>query len=348
MRSKPFSLFLLSLILGAGSASAMAQETAATIPDAFLGTYDLTYGDFSNGAGADYFSDGESVTLVLKSGGVLCVSGDQYTDPVFRNGNTAEAIWSSGSLEFAVSDLNGSFNEVNLMVNGSFAGQFSGSKTSSDVTCTGSGGNGNGGGSGPISLDTNAQNMLNLAENLFSNLLSNGSALKQLGGYTYRYYPGSGAYIGFKDGQVYVLGGPFGNALKSYGAVSKVTVSLQNYEASIQVDAGDLGGGGDGNVDITGVYDLTIDGDISIIAQGITLPPQAFNVVITNVVAPDPSDVDAIDNVITETLEGVSGIADLKVVVTNNTDSRITFSVSFTATQNGASVSMDLEYDYVK
>lgn len=198
--------------------------------------------------------------------------------------------------------------------------------------------------SGSISLTTQQQDMLDLAEELFSSIFSGGGELKQASGYTYRYYAGSGAYVGFKDGSVYTVGGPFGKALASYGPISQVTVKLENRKAKIELNAGDID---TGDVDITGEFDLTVSGEISVISV-VTIPPQAFEVTINDIVAPDPGDTDEITDVISDTLENVTGVQDLVIVVTNNTSTRVTFSVSFTAVQNGVTVEMDLEYDYVK
>ncbi len=294
--------------------------------------------------------------MVLKSGGIMCLDGVQYTDPELRNGNPAEAYWSgSDNVEFAVSNLQTSFNEVNVSDNGSFAGQLSGSKVSDDITCSGSG---SGNGSGSISLDTDAQSMLDLAEDLLSNALSGGGDLKEVQGYVYRYYAACGAYIGFKDGVVFTFGGPFGNRLKARGSIGQVTGSLQNYQASITVDSSggsvdvdldvDAGDIDTGDVDITGEWDLTISGTVATVVAGVAAPGLEFSVSIQNIAAPDPSDTDEVISALTETLEGVSGIEIQHIAVDNNTDSQFTFAVHFTASQNGATVDMQLLYDYVR
>ena len=338
MRSKPFLKFVFVFFTFLFSTILIAQESPATIPDSFFGTYELTYGDFSNGA-VTAFSDGEVVTFVIQSGGVLCINGTEVSNPVFKNGNMVEAFWTDADgLEYGFSNISSeNFNEANLFEDGSFAGQFTGTRISDETSCVG--------GSEEVSLSTDAQGVLDLAEELFGNFFSNGSALGTVQGYIYRYYPSSGAYIGFKDGNVFTFGGPFGKTLKNFGAVSQVNISLQNQKAKIELDADDIE---TGDLDITGEFDLTISGDISTIVAGIAAPPVAFEVTINDIVAPDPSDTDEVTNIITETLEGVSGISELEIVVTNNTESRITFSVAFSAVQNGVTVSMDLEYDYVR
>lgn len=120
-------------------------------------------------------------------------------------------------------------------------------------------------------------------------------------------------------------------------------------------DDADSGGGDDSSddsgdtpvvdvpdVDISGDYDLTISGEIITFGIG-----TAFDVVIQNILAPSPSDTSEITQVIEDTIEGVSGITNLQITIINNTTDRITFEVSFEATQGGVTVTMNLLYDYV-
>ncbi|CAN0458345.1 unnamed protein product, partial [Ectocarpus fasciculatus] len=72
-----------------------------------------------------------------------------------------------------------------------------------------------------------------------------------------------------------------------------------------------------------------------------------FSVIITNILAPSPSDTAEVQQVIEETVAGLSNIQNLTVTIVNNTTDRITFDVSFEATQSGVTVTLDLRYDYV-
>ena len=332
---------ILSLACCFSATTLQAQETPATIPASFFGTYELTYGDFSNGAASSYFDDGDQVIFVLKSGNVLCAGGEEFTNPVFRNGNTVEAFWADGlGLEVGVSNISsGNFNEINAFIDGSFAGQLSGSKTSNATDCSVTDTEGG------ISVSGGAQSILDLVDELFSQVFGSGADLQEVQGYIYRFYPAAGAYIGFKDGSVFTYGGPFGNQLKNFGAITAVTTSLENYKAKIEIDLGEIDTGG---VDITGNYNLTISGTIATVAGGIALPAVPFDLTVNDIVAPDPNDLDAVNEALSTSIEGISGLAELEVVVTNSTSERITFTVAFSATQNGVSVEYELEYDYVK
>jgi hypothetical protein len=72
-----------------------------------------------------------------------------------------------------------------------------------------------------------AETLLPLAESLYPDLFSNGSELRETQGYTYRLYAGTGVYVGIKDHQVYLLGGPFGNAITAKGSTASVLALLQ-------------------------------------------------------------------------------------------------------------------------
>lgn len=45
-------------------------------------------------------------------------------------------------------------------------------------------------------------------------------------GYTFKYFSATGIYVGIKDGQVYLLGGPY-TSITPYGAVAAVTSAQQ-------------------------------------------------------------------------------------------------------------------------
>lgn len=83
-------------------------------------------------------------------------------------------------------------------------------------------------------LNKDEQAALTLAEKLCPALLEQGSELRSFSGYTYRFYAGSGVYVGFRDSRIYLLGGPFGNAIQDYGSAISVLGSLRNAEARTQ------------------------------------------------------------------------------------------------------------------
>ena len=103
------------------------------------------------------------------------------------------------------------------------------------------------------------------------------------------------------------------------------------------------GGGSTGGGVASGLYTLTVSGSYR--AVGTSIP---LSVTIPNMPAIAVTDTAAIANVISTSF-GASGVANLQVTSINNTASRITFRVEFTANLTGfGNVSWDLTYDYVK
>lgn len=57
---------------------------------------------------------------------------------------------------------------------------------------------------------------------------ANGSGYYSYSGFTYKYFAAAGIYAGIKDGQVYLMGGPYGSAPSMMGTVSALSTALQN------------------------------------------------------------------------------------------------------------------------
>jgi hypothetical protein len=104
-----------------------------------------------------------------------------------------------------------------------------------------------------------------------------------------------------------------------------------------------VSGGTDGGVDISGDFDLTISGEIITLGVG-----AAFDLTINNIVAPSPDDTTEVKKVIEDTVSGLNNITELTVTIVKNTETQVTFDVSFSATQSGLDVTLNLRYDYVK
>jgi hypothetical protein len=217
------SAFLLSL-----SGLARAQ-VAADIPSSINGTYELTYA-FAASSGSPY-ANGAKVTFVINGDNdTMCVAGKSLSSPFHRTAGATEAIFQDGTTFYAPSTTNGAFNEINVYSpnsdGGSWVGQFTGSKTSSSLTCAGSSG------STAVTLDSAATSMLDLAIEVYPSLFGQGGDIKQAQGYTYRVFASSGIIVGFKDGKVYVVGGPFGNNILEKGTVAAVTTALNTAKAN--------------------------------------------------------------------------------------------------------------------
>jgi len=327
---KSYAAFLLVFV----HQFALAQaETPATVPASFAGTYNLTY---SLSAAGGPFSNGQAVTLVVGTDSSLCVDGNSFSSPVLRNGNVHEAIWkdTSASVEYALSSLVSGFNEVNVggLGGSPFYGQLQGSKSSDSTSCT------PGSASTPTVTSSMTQ-IFDLAETKLPEFFPSGAITLFLDNYVYRFYQSTGVYMAFADGNVFLLGGGFGDSIVNAGSISSVLTALDLYTVP---GSGDSGNSGGGTVDL---YNLNISGTVTTFGVNVNFAGIGLN----NVPAPDLGNTNEIDQEINSTLAGVaSGISSISITVVNNTDSRKTFDVRFSAVANGLNITYNLRYDYTK
>ena len=265
------------------------------------------------------------------------------SNPVLRNGNGHEAIWvnSSNNQEFAFSSLITGFNEVNVMVNSTFAGQLRGSKSSDVTTCEAGSGS-----AGAITLTADASSVISLAEEIYGSLFGTGAVMGETKGYTYRFYPTSKIYVGFKDGRVYIVGGPFGDKILDKGPATGVITALNN--AKIKLEASSNGNSSttiEGSVEGTGgEWDLTISGTSSTFGFVVNIP----SLVVNNITLDNPASQSEIEKLITDTYTDLGTISNLKVVIINNTSSHVQLDVSYSAVVQGVTSTYDMHYDFVK
>lgn len=334
---KIISLLVSSMVLLLGfSQQAVSQtESPATIPSSLEGTYELTY-DAINSGGP--FSGGETVTLVINSNGTLCVNDLSLSDPVLFNGNPAEAIWtdSSSGFRYSVSNLTSGFNEVNVNnTSGTFFGQLSGSLTSNSTACDAS---------SEVTVTADMNTVFSLAELKVPEYFPSGSITLFQDQYVYRFYPATGIYLAMADGNVFVLGGAFGDAIVDAGSISSIIATLEARETPTDSGSSDTGGS-------STLWDLNISGTVTTTTFGIGNTINFQGLAVEDIPAPDLSNTDEINQEIISSLDGIaSGISNISITVVNNSDSRRTFEVSFNASAiaAGVSVSYQLTYDYTR
>lgn len=155
--------------------------------------------------------------------------------------------------------------------------------------------------------------------------------------YVYRFYTSTGIYVAFADGNVYLMGGVFGNSITNVGSLSFVQSTLQSMPTP------STGGGSTPTVQL---WNLTISGSI----QTPFIPVAFSGITLNGVPAPDLSNTNQVNQEITSTLSGVAtGIGSIKITVVNNTSTRRTFDVMFSATLTGfGAVTYNLRYDYTQ
>ncbi len=215
---KTFAVLAAYLIL---STSVFAQS-APMIPGGVAGTYQLTY---SGSTHATFpFKNGEVVTFVLNSSTPsICVNGTAITYGAMLTVSDVRFVQSP--IQYILRIAGNNLTEVSvyrdfksLLQNPeTYLGKFTGTRTSTATSC----------GSSEPALTTQEDTLLQLAQDLYPALFSNGSALGTLQGYVYKHFPDSGIYVGFKDGRLYLLGGQFGPDLKDMGLVSSAVTALQ-------------------------------------------------------------------------------------------------------------------------
>lgn len=69
---------------------------------------------------------------------------------------------------------------------------------------------------------------------------ANGSGYYSYSGFTYKFFAASGVYAGIKDGQVFLMGGPYGSSPSMQGTVSNLTTALQTAVAAAANTAGNV------------------------------------------------------------------------------------------------------------
>lgn len=329
---------LVTFVLLISSSLALGQsETPATVPASFVGTYETTFESFNPDSP---IATATAFTVVIGSDNSLCVNGTLLTDPVFRNGNTAEGIWkdSANSLAYAVSNFNGSFNEINVagIDLSPFYGQMSGSKVSDSTVCDSSS---NPDPAGPVITELMNQ-VFALAETKLPEFFPAGVVTLTLENYVYRFYPETSVYLAFADDTVFLLGGAFGEAIVNVGPISAVLSTLEG------LDTPDTGTGSGVGTSID-LWTLTISGTFN---TPVISNVSFAGITIADVPAPDLDDTQGINTEINSTLAGVaSGISSISITVVNNSETQRTFDVSFNATVAGfGAVTYNLRYDYTR
>lgn len=126
-------------------------------------------------------------------------------------------------------------------------------------------------GSTTPTVSTSAQSVFDLAAELYPTMFGNGSALGSYQGYVYKYFAGSGIYVGIKDDRIYTLGGVYGSAITEQGSVGAVLNLLQTTKANAQKPSTpSTGGSSSSGLDTSGKANLAGGSGIAFTANGVT------------------------------------------------------------------------------
>lgn len=337
--------FLATALLSA-SGLAVAQ-TAATIPAGFHGTYEVTYSLAQPGSPVE---NGATTSLVVGAGGALCIADYVLANPIIEDGNTAVAVWTAADLDLklAVSDITGSFTQLNVLTSTNASlGKFTGAKVSNSTNCDFLGGT-------PPDM-TAVADIFKLAEQIYASIFpaaSTSNAFQIVNGAITRNYQSTGVKIAITGGTVYVSGGEFGSEPVTIGTIA-------NTRALLVAEAGGQTGGPveEPKVEVpSGNYALTISGTVSATIFGNTTSTP-ITVTIDSIPAPDANDIDKIETEVKKSLENTEGVdvstfANFQVSEVSVTDSRVFFRIRFAGTtvSSGITVnqSYNLTYEYIK
>ena len=101
------------MLLGGLPGLSQAQNTAATIPASFHGTWTLSYFKSSSTSAIENAAE---KTFVFTANNELCFDDTVLAIPVLLNGNPQEATWTDNSTGYvySLSSLTSGFNEVNV------------------------------------------------------------------------------------------------------------------------------------------------------------------------------------------------------------------------------------------
>lgn len=337
--------FMATLLLSVSSLS--VAQTAATIPAGFQGTYSVTYSSAQTGSPVE---NGATASLVISSGGALCIADYVLANPIIEGGNANEAVWTAADLglKLAVSDITGSFNELNVLTSSNaFLGQFSGTKVSNSTSCELLGGT-------PPDMAAIAD-IFKLAEQIYASYFpatATSNAFQIIDGAITRSYQGTGTKVTISGGTVFVSGGGFGNAPVTIGTIAETRAAL----------VAEAGGQSDGpveepNVGIpSGNYALTISGTVSATIFGSTTSTP-LTVTIDSIPAPDANDLNKLEDEVKKSLENTEGVnvstfTNFQISEVSVTDSRVFFRAQFAATTTTSGItvnqSYNLTYEYLK
>ncbi|MFK7863811.1 MAG: hypothetical protein AB8B95_06230 [Pseudohongiellaceae bacterium] len=89
-------------------------------------------------------------------------------------------------------------------------------------------------------VDPDAITLVNLASQQFPDLFSGGTPWRQFEGFYFQYFATSGIYLGVNAGDLYLLGGPFGNRAVNQGKISDAVNLLSSGTSSSQVFFDDI------------------------------------------------------------------------------------------------------------
>lgn len=196
-----------------------------------------------------------------------------------------------------------------------------------------------------VSISYDMKNAFEVAELLYPGLFRTRSILREFEGYAYRYYRDSGNYIGYKDGEVFLMGVNFPSSTQPivYGNLNDILpMLLSEYDRRFpngtwvpEYPDQPEDPNEPGNPDIPeipeGDFNLTVTGKATVSlpiigAMSFDIPPITF----TEIPAPDLSDMDEIERALLEQAD-LQNIKHAELILKEHSDNRIVFDIEVEA-----------------
>jgi len=279
----------------------------ATVPASAFGTYAMSFGSATP---FSPFVNGTAVTVVLGSGGALCLDGVAMGQPFARQSTPSLAIWENADTGVRFSlDLSAlSTTSMTLDVNSTAGLDFSeltGNRTSLSTSC------------GTASTATNitlANQFFSLAQTHYpSQFPASLLSFNQLDGNTVRrFYPSTGLTLSITGERVSVKGGAYGPALVDVGELSALIASINAV-----------------NTPAAPIYDLTATGTGQVRLLNLSAVSRTIDEKRFNLTRPLATDTAALQAIVKDVMKDQVREFD-SVTVTVATDS--TTALIFTAT----------------
>lgn len=289
----------------------------ATVPASILGTYAMSFGSATP---YSPFVDGTAVTVVLGSGGTLCLDGVSLGQPFARQSTPTLAIWENADtgISFTLDLAAVSTTTMTLDINSTAGLDFSemtGDRTSLSTSC----------GSSTAATDiTLANQLFTLAQTHYATLFpASLLSFNQLDGNTVRrFYPGTGMTLSITGQSVSVKGGSYGSTLVEIGTLSGLIAKI-TADTTPPTPAAP-------------VYDLTATGAGQVRILSLSTVNRTIDEKRFNVTRPLAADTAALRAIVQEVMKDEVREFD-SISITVTTDSTTALIFSSTVTSNTAS-----------
>lgn len=286
----------------------------ATVPSSSFGTYAMRFGDATP---FSPFANGTAVTVVLGSGGSLCLDGISLGQPFARQSTPTLAIWENSdtginlTLDLAALDPTTLTLDVNSITGLDFS-TMEGDRTSLSTSC---------GGASSATNITLSNQLFSLVQTHYATLFpASLLSFNQLDGNTVRrFYQSTGMTLSITGEAVSVKGGSYGTNLVQVGLLTPLI-------AKIIADATPL----PAPTPPAPIYDMTATGTGQV--RSLSTINVTFDKSLSNVTRPLATDTAALRALVERAMSGtLSTFTSVSTTVTTDTTNTLAFTATVTS-----------------